>query len=164
MKNNIRLSFLVLSIIISGCATPYASKGLIGGYSDTQLAPDVFRVYFRGNGYTSAERAQDFAMLRATDDCLQHGFKYFALIDENSTQSTSVVNTSGSAYTTGTAYGYGNMATYSGVTSYTPGETYIIHKPHETILIQCYQIKPPGKYTYDAEFLQKSIKQKYNIK
>jgi hypothetical protein len=164
MKHRYYTIIILISTLLLGCATPYTSKGLIGGYSDTQLAPDVFRVYFSGNHHTSPERAQDFAMLRATDDCLQHGFKYFALIDENSTQSTSVVNLPGSAYTTGSAYAYGNTATYSGITHFSPGATMVRHKPHETLLIQCYQNKPGGLFTYDAEYLQNSIKQKYGIK
>ncbi len=62
--------FLLLASVfslwfLSGCATSYQQRGFAGGYSETQLAPDVFRVNFEGNGYTSSERAQDFALLRA---------------------------------------------------------------------------------------------------
>ncbi len=67
---------------LSGCATSYQQKGFTGGYSETQLAPDVFRVNFQGNGYTSSERAQDFALLRAAELSLERGFRYFALLDE----------------------------------------------------------------------------------
>jgi hypothetical protein len=150
-------------VFVSGCATSYQSTSFTGGYSETQFAPDVFRVYFRGNGYTSGERAEDFAMLRAADLCLQHSFTCFALLNESSSTSTSAVTTPGYAYTTGSAYAYGNSATYSGQTFYSPGQTILIHKPHAGLLIRGFQMKPDGIYTFDAAFLQQSLKQKYHF-
>jgi hypothetical protein len=162
-----RVSFYLFAItaamFVSGCATSYQSTSFTGGYSETQLAPDVFRVYFRGNGYTSGERAQDFALLRAADLCSQHDFAYFAVLDENSSTSTSAVTTPGYAYTTGSAYAYGNSATYNGYTTYSPGQTFIIHKPRAGLMIRGFQTKPDGIYTFDVAFLQKSLKQKYHI-
>ena len=117
---------------------------------------------FQGNGYTSAERAQDFALLRAAESSLGRGFKYFALLDETSSSKLSTFTTSGSAYTTGSAYGSGNYATYSGHTTYTPGQTLIISKPHTGVLVRGFTNKPNDIYTFDAEFLQPSLKQKYN--
>jgi hypothetical protein len=68
--NNTRLLLLSIAtasaVFLSGC-TPYKSNGIMGGYTDTQLAPDVFRIGFQGNGYTSTDRTQDFALLRAAD-------------------------------------------------------------------------------------------------
>src|SRR5438128_1156200 len=91
------------AILLSGCATSYQSNGFTGGYSETRLAPDVFRVVFNGNGYTSGERAQDFALLRASDLTIQGGCSYFAIIDEKNSTSTSSFTTPGHAQTT--AYG-----------------------------------------------------------
>jgi hypothetical protein len=162
-----RVSFYLFAVtaamFVSGCATSYQSTSFTGGYSETQLAPDVFRVYFRGNGYTSGERAQDFALLRAADLCSQHSFAYFAVLDENSSTSTSAVTTPGYAYTTGSAYAYGNSATYNGYTTYSPGQTIIIHKPRAGLMIRGFQTKPDGIFTFDVAFLQKSLKQKYHI-
>ena len=163
MKVSIYILVIAAAMFVSGCATPYQSTGFTGGFSETQLAPDVFRIYFRGNGYTSGERAEDFAMLRAADLCLQHSFTCFALLNESSSTSTSAVTTPGYSYTTGSAYAYGNSATYSGQTVYSPGQTILIHKPHAGLLIRGFQTKPDGIYTFDAAFLQKSLKQKYHI-
>jgi len=149
---------------LSGCATSYHQKGFTGGYSETQLAPDVFRVNFQGNGYTSSERAQDFALLRAAELSLERGFRYFALLDETSSNKLSTFTTSGSAYTTGSAYGIGNTATYSGHTTYTPGQTFLISKPHTGLLVRGFTNKPNDIYTFDAEFLRQSLKQKYNLR
>lgn len=167
-----------LSLTFS-CATPYQSSSFRGGYSDTVLAPDTFRVVFRGNGYTPPERAQDFALLRAADLTLQYGFTCFAIVDEQNTTTTHTYTTPGRADTT--AYGTGSSSgniylnpyggTYSGTsnvqvnatTTYTPPETHVFYKPQTGLLIRAFQAKPDGIFTFDAGFLQQSIKGKYRI-
>jgi hypothetical protein len=148
--------------VLSSCATSYHQKGFTGGYSETQLAPDVFRVNFQGNGYTSAERAQDFVLLRAAELSLERGFRYFALLDEESSSKLGIFTTPGSAHTTGSAYRSGNSATYSGYTTYTPGHTFLISKPHTGVLVRGFTNKPDDIYTFDTEFLQQSLKRKYS--
>ncbi|MBI5384438.1 MAG: hypothetical protein HZA90_07090 [Verrucomicrobia bacterium] len=153
-----------MAIYLSGCATSYQSSGFTGGYKETQLAPDVFRVTFRGNRYTSPERAQDFSMLRASELALQHGFTHFAVVDERRSTTAHSFTTSGHATTTGTAYVYGNQATYSGQTIYTPGQTHTFYKPRTGLVVQFFKTKPDGIFAFDAAFLQQSIKQTYKIK
>ena len=147
-----------------GCATPYKSIGFMGGYSESQLASDVFRVYFRGNAKTSGERAQDFALLRAADLTLQRGFGFFAIIDESFSTSVSTLTTPGTAQTTGSGQVSGNSLTYSASTIYTPPMTDFVFKPQAALFIRCFNEKPEGIYAFDAEFVQQSLKQKYGIK
>ena len=45
-----------------------------GGFTESQLDTNVFRVTFKGNGYTSPDRAEDMALLRSAELALQHGF------------------------------------------------------------------------------------------
>ena len=165
-----RMLICICSIIVMlfvGCATPYQSSGFRGGYSDTQLAPDVFRVFFRGNSYTSSERTQDFAMLRAAELTLSSGFNHFAIVDESSSTEISTFTTPGSSQTTSSGYiqgGYGSYyGSYSGYTTYSPPQTYFISKPRSEFLIKCFPEKPENIYTFDALFLQNSLKQKYKI-
>lgn len=157
------LGFAVLSFAV-GCATPYQSKSLRGGYSDTQLAPDVFRVYFRGNAYTAMERAQDFALLHAAELAQSHGFSYFAVVDENSSTSAHTFTTPGQSYTSGSGMATGGLVTYSERTTYYPSQTYIFHKPRTGLLIKCFTEKPEHIYTFDAAFLVQSLRQKYELK
>lgn len=179
-----KIAATVLSVaallLMTGCATPYQSKSLRGGYSDTALAPDVFRVVFRGNGFTSAERAQDFALLRASEVTIQRGFTCFAIVDERSDVTAHSFTTPGHAHTTesGTRFESANIylnpygASYSGTsrmnmsatTTYTPPQTYVFYKPETGMLIKAFQSKPDGIFTFDAAFLQQSLKQKYGIK
>ena len=67
------VSLLAFLTLVVGCSTTYQSKGLTGGYSDTQLSQDVFRVNFAGNAYTSGEKAQDYTLLRAAQLTLTNG-------------------------------------------------------------------------------------------
>ena len=41
MKN---LSFLLFIVIISGCSTSYQSDGFTGGYTELQLADNIYKV------------------------------------------------------------------------------------------------------------------------
>jgi hypothetical protein len=170
LKGELKMKKIIASIIllfISGC-TPYQPSGFLGGYSETQLSPDVFRINFRGNGYTSSERTGDFAMLRASELTIKEGFKYFALINETNTSKTSTYTTSGSAYTTGSSNIYGRngsySGSYSGYTTYNPPQTHYISKPRSELMIQCFKEKPEEIYIFDAEFLMQSIKKKYKLK
>jgi hypothetical protein len=67
---------MILSI--QACATGYKSDGFVGGYSETQLDENVFKVAFRGNGYTRQDRAADFTLLRSAELALKSGYSYFA--------------------------------------------------------------------------------------
>ena len=153
----------VLLLAFGSCATEYQSKGFSGGFSDTQLAPDAFQIRFAGNGYTSSERAQDFALLRAADLTLSHGFHYFAIVNSAEGSSISSVTLPGTSYTTGNITRYGNTAIGSATTTYIPPTNIPIHKPRTGILIRCFQQRPTGGYVFDASFLSQSIRTKYGM-
>lgn len=153
-----------LAFLLVGCATDYQSSGLTGGYSDTQLAPDVFRISFQGNGYTSPERTQDFALLRAADLTLSHGFNYFGIINEAQGGNVSSFTTPGQAYTSASVTGYGRTAYGSATTTYIPPQTFSFFKPRSGLMIRCFPERPEGGYAFDAGFLLRSLRAKYKIK
>ena len=150
------LIFVVLAVLMFGCATSYQSKGLMGGYSETQLAPDTFKVSFGGNGYTSGERAQDFTLLRAAELTLQNGYNYFVVINESNTKSISTHTTGGYASTSGRFY----RGRYSSSTWFTPPSTYNTARPQSGLAIKCYVDKPSVE-CFDAAFIRDSLKRKY---
>lgn len=162
MKNLVLVATVVL--ILQGCATAYHKSGFSGGYSETQLDENVFTVSFRGNGYTGRERVADFTLLRSAELTLEHGYKFFAIIDANSYTSNSTYTTPTQSYTTGSAYGTGNYAYGSATTTTTGGQTYNISKPGASNTIVCFVEKPDSVFTYNAEFIYKNIRQKYDIK
>ena len=158
------LAAIAILSLLTGCATPYSSTGFLGGYSDTVLAPDVYRISFQGNGYTSKERTQDFALLRAADLTLSHGYRYFGLINESEGGRGGVINTPGYAYTTGNAYAIGNAVYGSARTTYIPGASIPFFFPESGLLIRCFHERPAGAFALDASFVSSSLRAKYQIK
>lgn len=81
--------------LLAGCATPYQSDGMFrdGGFSETQLSPNVWRVSFAGNEFSQPERAVDLALLRSADLAMQNGFTHFALADARESSRTSAFTT-----------------------------------------------------------------------
>jgi hypothetical protein len=153
-----------LAFLFCSCATPYKSNGIAGGYSETALAPDVYRISFQGNGYTSRDRAQDFAVLRAADLTLSHGYHYFAVINETQGGRSTTVNTPGYSYTSGSAVAVGNYVYGNAHTTYVPGASIPFYFPESGLLIRCFSQRPEGIFTFDASFISHSLREKYQIK
>ena len=70
----------VIASFIGARATGFQSTGFAGGFEDAQLAPDIYRVSFSGNAFTSSDRVQDFALLRAAELTLANKAQYFAIM------------------------------------------------------------------------------------
>jgi hypothetical protein len=160
LKKFFRIFFFLITIALTfwSCATPYQSVGFTGGYSETQLDTNVFQVNFRGNGYTSIERATDFSLLRCAELADMHGFQYFTIIDAKEYYKNSAYSTPTQTKTRVSVYGntaYGNSTTYG-------GQTYIISKPRTSNTIVCFKSKPEG-FSYNAKFLINSLKEKYDL-
>lgn len=158
------LTVLASALLLCGCATPYQSTGLTGGFSETQLQPNVFSVHFRGNGYTSRQRSCDFAMLRCAELALKNGFTHFVIADSSQDTKTMMYNTGGSSQTYGTVNRIGNTS-YGSFNTYHSGSTSVpINKPSSSYTIFCFREKPEGNdMAFDAAFLANSLRQKYGI-
>lgn len=149
---------ILLCALLVGCATGYRSRGFEGGYSETRLGEDVFQVSFNGNGFTSGERASDFALLRSAEVATDHGFPFFAIVEGKSGASLSTYTTP--TTTTGSATVTGN--TVRGSTTTTGGQTYLIAKPSTRNLIVGYKVKPQG-FAYEAAYVIRSLRLKYGL-
>ncbi|MCY4328489.1 MAG: hypothetical protein OXC48_00150 [Endozoicomonadaceae bacterium] len=158
------LSIMILVIaFLQGCATTYKSHGLFGGYSETQLDENVFKVTFCGNGYTSMERASDFTLLRSAELTLQSGYRYFVIINADSYISTSTHTTPTRSDTSINIYGSDHFAYGHASTITYGGQTYHISKPTSSNTIICLKEKPKNSFSYNAEFIYRTMKQKYGI-
>ncbi len=163
MKNYIIL--VIFAAVLTGCATAYQKQGFTGGFSETQLGENIFRVTFKGNAYTSRERVSDFTLLRSAELALENGFKYFIIVDSEKYTKTGTYTTPTTSYTTGSAYGTGSYAYGSATTTTTGGQTYFYSKPRSSNTIIGFKEKPKiDGLVYDAEFIVKSIKGKYGTK
>lgn len=148
---------------MQGCATSYQSAGLTGGFSETQLDENIFRVAFYGNGYTGEERVTDFTLLRSAELALKNGYKYFAIIDSNNLTVNDSYTTPLRSYSTGTAYSSGNYIYGNAITTTSGGQTYNVVKPGLVNTIICFTEKPEKVFTYNAKFIFREISQKYEI-
>jgi hypothetical protein len=97
---------IFLVVCLSTCATAYQQDGFGGGFSETRLDENVWRVTFQSNDYTSELRAQDFALLRSAELTLENGYTYFALTDFNPSHDTGTFITPTTSYKT--VYSSGN--------------------------------------------------------
>jgi hypothetical protein len=76
---------IITCILAAGCATQYRSsdESITGGFSETQLAPDSWRVLVEGNSLTSRRHAEQFLMRRCAELALEQGKRYFVLADHD---------------------------------------------------------------------------------
>ena len=156
---------LFVFLVLSACATAYQPQGLSGGFSETQLSENTFKVNFKGNGYTSNDRAFDFSLLRAAELMSEKNYKYFIIgarqNDEqisyslSPTQSQSFVNVNS----------FGNSAYGTATTFNTGGDLVTTRKPRSSLIVIGENQKPKekGVVFFETEFIIQSIKEKYKI-
>jgi hypothetical protein len=80
---------LVLAAGLSACVspTPYQpnvpGSATYGGYSETRIEPNRWRVTFTGNSMTSRETVEGYLLFRAAELTLQNGDDWFEIVDRN---------------------------------------------------------------------------------
>ncbi|MBX9637995.1 hypothetical protein [Nitrosomonas sp.] len=161
------LRFIAIALLVplmAACATGYQSSGFTGGFKNTQLSPDVFRVSFSGNAFTSSDRVQDFALLRAAELTLANNAQYFTVITSADQSRIDAHVSPGSSHTSGTVSTYGNTGYYSGTTTYSAPQVQTYYKPGVGMMIRTFQAKPEGGDVFEANFIANSIRTKYRIK
>lgn len=161
-------AMLGLLLILSACATGYEVDGLSGGFSETRLDENIFRVIFKGNSFTSRERASDFLLLRSAELTLENNYQYFVVTDRNSyseiTTSVTPITSSTTTTTTTTGNAYGNATTTANSTTTTTGGnvTTYVH-PRENNVIVLLNEKPQEVLAFNAKFVYEQLTQKYDI-
>ena len=70
------VSVVCLIAFLSGCTAYY---GTVGRASETQVAPDSYRVAFFPTGYISWDLAYREALLRCAELTIESGYRYFAV-------------------------------------------------------------------------------------
>ena len=170
-----RLILLFIILFVTACkSTGYQPESSAGGFSEIQLDTNIFKVTYKGNGLTSVEEASDFSLLRSAELSHKHGFKYFVIVEEENytkdsqytTSERTVTNFStlnnGSVQTQGNSINYQEALNGTATTQKIGGNTYHVSKPRSSNVIMCYHEKP-NDFSYNVDFLIKSIKQKYKM-
>jgi hypothetical protein len=76
------LMMATMAVILTSCATPYQEQSFTGGFSVKELRPDVVRVSFGGNGYTTRETVQVYWLNRCAELALEKGFAGFEILSD----------------------------------------------------------------------------------
>lgn len=115
------IKLFLLCFLLTGCITPYQRMSWGYGYSDIALAPDIYKVIFKGNAATSSDTVQNYALRRCAEIAFREGYSYFIILSGN----TSVARSYYSTPTTIQSRSYGNSSAYGnaygnpGYTNYT---------------------------------------------
>jgi outer membrane protein assembly factor BamE (lipoprotein component of BamABCDE complex) len=148
---------LLLATTLAGCATKYQQSGFSGGFADLRLDENVFKVTFNGNGFTSAARVEEMALLRAAELTLAAGCEFFVIASSQASvqqiqqQTPSSVSTSG--FVVGNHY-YANSAIM-------PGVNYTISKPSKDMVIVTFKERPTVGLPFSAKLIVNSLAPKY---
>lgn len=138
------IAVICLMVILPSCATKYQEYSKwSGGFKETRVSQNKYRVYFYANDYTEMERAKDYALRRAAELTLQHGHDYFTVQRDESYRTEHISQSSG-YYDASTGY-------------YSPGHFYSSEAPSAiiTILMQS-GVSPEGPNDYDARFIMRN--------
>jgi hypothetical protein len=164
MRSTALITLALAALALSACATSYQADSWTGGFSETQLGPNIYRVSFRGNGFTSRNRAEDLTLLRSAELTLRSGYTHFVIVDGR--QSVDVSQVSTPSVTTGTqTFGApGGVPTVSTRSVTTGGQALLISKPSTSNTIVLYRGTPGGgALAYDARFLFDSLAARYEV-
>lgn len=74
-----------LALLLAGCTpkpTPYQPVDKKGGYEETRLKENVYRVSFRGNRYTPETRMLDYIYLRCAELTRDAGYSHFLVLQD----------------------------------------------------------------------------------
>ena len=142
-----RLTAIAMLLATGGCATSYQPKGFAGGYSDLRLNDNTVKISVAGNGYTSKERANDIAMLRAADLTSKAGYERFLVVSGGAQNAYS-----GSTPVTSTLIGK-TVITDGGEPIFKPEADYVIRMLH---------LADPGfADAFDAKLIYAQLRPKF---
>lgn len=144
--NKLKVIFVFLcAILISSCATTYKRAGNPDGvgYYDSLLQKNMYEVTFNGNSDISSTTAQDYALLRAAEICIENGYKTFDIVnskDNSKTETGGYIN----------HYGRYQSAAYISSSTY----------PKIVLIIKC---SVENDLTFIAEQIRENLRKKYKL-
>jgi hypothetical protein len=147
-----QMAALAGALLLAACATKYQDMGFSGGVMAEPVMTDVYRIVARGNSYTSVDRVQDFALMKAAETTLAAGGNFFVIVNEADRTSVVTGQTSGFAQT--------SVVGHTAITTYTPGSTYNIIKPGEAVMIRVLRVaanQPPPPGAFSAQDIVNTI-------
>jgi hypothetical protein len=158
-----------LALVLAGCTpkpTPYQPVDKKGGYEETRLKENVYRVSFRGNRYTPETRMLDYIYLRCAELTREAGYSHFLVLqDYGKTQGRAAPRSHvsvGFGFSSGirrSAWGVGAGLPLS------PGYGTVVDYHLGEFVIRMINAEDAAKETdaLEADFLLKSINEKIGV-
>ncbi|MDP8240558.1 MAG: hypothetical protein P9X24_15810 [Candidatus Hatepunaea meridiana] len=163
MKRKVFLLMSLVTILIVGCATPYQTTGIRGGYSEFQLDDNEFRVQFAGNGFIGSGTVEIYLLFRCAELTKFNGYDYFIILASNLNVTKGSIELPGHYHSTTTiqAYNSGDYIHGTGTTSgtYSPGQSIPYSKYRKSAIIKMFQGDKPddNPNAFDANSLLKYL-------
>lgn len=126
-----------LAAVVSACATPYQEMGLLGGVEAVQIDSNTLRVSARGNGFTDIRKMKDYALLKAAEETVAHGYDVFEVIGTENVTRTLHQSSTSYAYAPVTVFGPNGPSFGGASVPVSSSETVI--KPGEDIVIRMFK-------------------------
>ena len=164
-----RLAVVIISLALAGCATGYKPDGNLGGYSETQLDTNSFKVDYKGNAYTAREHAQDYVLLRSAEVTLEHGFSHFIIVDAQQDEQVQLIDNPVTTSTRQKARVKGNTMRVKSETITAGGGVTVHRHPRMSNTIVCFKGRPTniarfgGAVVHDASMISTSLRKKHEI-
>jgi len=112
------------------------------GYYDTLLQQNMYEITFNGSSSLSATTAQDYALLRAAETCLENGYQTFDIVKSEDKTKTDVASIPMN-------YGY-----------YSSPLVFSETTPKIILIIKCSEKED---LTFIAEEIRTNLRKKYNL-
>lgn len=157
-------AIIIFCFLLSACATPYQPFQFNQGYKNFQLNKTTYKVMFKGNGYTSQDLTNQYALRRSAEIALKHGYKYFYVLNSNVEDFKSSFTVPGSSRTDREAQGWGYNASEDDYTTYIPPQTQNINFYEAELIIRLTNRRTPNTYNADIILNQYKTKRKESIK
>jgi hypothetical protein len=76
------LVMAAVAVSLASCATGYQQNSITGGFDTKELRPDVYRVSFQGNGFTTRETVQTYWLNRCAELAIEKGYAGFEILTD----------------------------------------------------------------------------------
>lgn len=147
--------------LLTSCSSTYQPEGFSGGFTETALRSDYYKVTFAGNGFTSPDKTNDLAVLRAAELALKAGYNHMIITSSDNR----IMSTGGNTYVpqpyNDSSFGKGFAQGAAAVNSIK------INKPTTTVYVRFInaseQVIENNPEILNAEFIVTTIKKKHNI-
>ena len=158
----------VLAVLLAACTpkpTPYQPLGKKGGYEETRLKENVYRISFRGNRYTRETAVIDYLYLRSAELTRDAGFSHFVIVQDYGKTQGAVAPRSGFSIGLGFSSGIRRRSAFGvgGHLPFSPGYGTVVDYHLGVLVIRMMNAEEAKeeKDVLDVDFLLKSIHEKF---